>query len=59
MSHRGVDLIGSEEILLQEGLQQNAAHLASAQNGDAYVGNLRRCFGGLNSYIRHFFPCLG
>jgi hypothetical protein len=34
-------------------LQQNAAHLSGAQNGDANVGQLRGYFGGLNGYLRH------
>jgi hypothetical protein len=31
-------LIGQQKIVLEEGLQQNAAHLARAQDGDAQVG---------------------
>jgi hypothetical protein len=56
VAHGGVNLLGSEEVLLQEGLQQDAAHLAGAQNGYADLGQLRGYFGGLNGYLRHVIP---
>ncbi len=37
----GVDLVGGKEILLEEGLQQDAAHLARAEHGHVQVGKLR------------------
>jgi hypothetical protein len=53
-----VNLLGSEEVLLEKGLQQNAAHLASAQNGNANLGQLRGYCGGLNGYLCHGCPCI-
>jgi hypothetical protein len=50
-----VNLAGREKILLQKGLQQDAAHLAGSQNGHADVGQLRGYFGGLNGYLCHSF----
>jgi len=41
MGDSRVNLIGSEEILLQKRLQQNAAHLAGAKHGNANMGQLR------------------
>jgi hypothetical protein len=38
----GDQLFGEQEIVLEEGLQQDAAHLACAENGDAKVGQNRR-----------------
>ncbi len=57
--HGGVDLVGGKEILLEEGLQQNAAHLAGAEHRHVNVGQLRGCCVGLNGYLRHGFPCGG
>jgi hypothetical protein len=58
VSHGGVNQVGIKKVLLQEGLQQNAAHLACAQNGHTDLGQLRGNFGGLNGYLRHVFPYL-
>jgi hypothetical protein len=41
MSHSCVNLVGRKEILLQKSLEQNAAHLAGAEHGNADVGQLR------------------
>jgi hypothetical protein len=48
-----VNLIGSEEILLQKSLEQNAAHLAGAKHGDADVGQLCGNTCGFYSDIGH------
>jgi hypothetical protein len=48
-----VNLVGSKQVLLQEGLQQNSAHLPGSQYGYADLGQLRGYFGGLNGYLRH------
>src|ERR1039458_10023697 len=58
MTNSCVNLIRSKKVLLQEGLQQDAPHLAGAQNGYTDFGKLRRYFSGLNGYLRHGFPCL-
>ena len=41
MTNSPVNLVGSKQVLLQECLQQDAAHLAGAQNGYVEVGQLR------------------
>ena len=46
-----VNLISGKQILLEEGLEQDSAHLARAQYGDAHMGQLRRNFGGLYGYL--------
>ncbi len=38
VGHGGVNLVRSKKVLLQEGLHQNAAHLAGAQHGHADFG---------------------
>jgi hypothetical protein len=43
--------------LLEEGLEQNAAHFARAENGYADLGQLCGCFIDLNGYFRHLVPC--
>jgi len=48
-----------KKVLLQEGLQQDAAYLAGAQNGHADVGQLCGYFGGLNAISAIFFPLPG
>jgi hypothetical protein len=55
VAHSGVNLAGRKKVLLQEGLQQDAAYLAGAQNGHADVGQLCGYFGGLNGYLCHLF----
>jgi len=57
VANRAEDLVGSKKILLQEGLQQDAAHLARAEDRHAKVGKLRRYCCGLNGYLRHDVPC--
>ncbi len=46
VGHGGVNLVRRKQVLLQKRLQQNAAHLARAQHGDAHVGQLRGYFSG-------------
>jgi hypothetical protein len=58
MGNGGVNLVRGKQVLLQKGLQQDAAHLACAQNGHADVGQLRRDFCGFNGDLGHGFPCL-
>jgi hypothetical protein len=53
MAHGGVNLIRRKEILLEESLQQDAAHLARAKKGNAHMRQLRGYFGGLNGYLCH------
>ena len=53
--HGGVNLPGRKQVLLEEGLQQNAAHFARAQHGQANLGQLRRYLVGLYGYLRHVF----
>jgi hypothetical protein len=50
---RGVNLIRRKQVLLQKGLQQNAAHFARAQNGHADRGQLRGCIWDFDSDIGH------
>jgi hypothetical protein len=50
----GVNLVWREKILFEKGLQQDAAHLAGAEDGDAYVGQLGGYLCGLNGYFYHF-----
>ena len=52
----GVNLVRGEEVLLEKGLQQNAAHFARAKNGYVQFGQLRGYCGGLNGYLRHGVP---
>ena len=52
----GVDVFGSEEVLLEEGLEQDAAHFAGAEDGDVEVGDLRGSLRGLNGYLSHVLP---
>jgi hypothetical protein len=59
VAHSGVNLAGREKVLFQEGLQQDAAYLAGAQNGHADVRQLCGYFGGLNGYLCHLFPLPG
>jgi hypothetical protein len=49
-----VNLAGRKKVLLQEGLQQDAANLSGAQNSHADVRKLRGYFSGLNGYLCHF-----
>ena len=42
MLHGRDELVWEQKIVLEKGLQQNAAHLARAQDGDAQVGEYRR-----------------
>ena len=53
MGNGGVNLVGSEEILLEEGLQEDAAHFAGSEDGYADVGKLGRRFDYRNGDFGH------
>jgi hypothetical protein len=38
MLHRRDDLAGQQKIVVEKGLEQDAAHLARAQDGNAQIG---------------------
>jgi hypothetical protein len=44
-----------KEVLLQKGLQQDAAHFSGAQNGHANLGQLCGYLRGLNGDLGHVF----
>jgi hypothetical protein len=54
VGNRAEDLFRGKQVLLEEGLEQDAAHFARAQNSDAYVWQLRRNLSGLYGYLCHF-----
>ena len=53
MVHRCVNPVRRKQVLFQERLQQDAAHLACAQHSHAQVGQLCRYFGGLYGDLCH------
>ena len=56
VSHGGVDVFRGEQVLLEESLQEDAAHLAGSEDGDVEVGDLRGRLRGLNRYLSHDVP---
>jgi len=42
--------------LFEEGLQQDSAHLAGAEDSDMKIGQLRGNLRGLDGYLSHVVP---
>ena len=54
MAHSGVNPVGGKQVFFQKCLQQDAAHLAGAQDCHADKGQLRRNFRCLDGDLGHF-----